>query len=488
MATRAARKRTPTLPDQVVRTVREQQLFLPGQHLLVAVSGGPDSVALLSVLAGLVSTWKLKLTAVHFNYLLRGSESEGDEAFVSALCHEKNIPLLIRFPNLVRGKRQSSVQALARDARYAAMNSIAYEIGADRIAVGHTANDQAETVLMWMLRGAGLTGLSGMPFIREGQIIRPLLAVSRDEVLKYLAEEGLSFREDSSNISSRYRRNRIRRELLPLMEQISPATIRLLQRQANLLREDERYLEHVAREFYASLVKRGPDEVRQFDRRSLAAIPVALQRRLIRMMLRDAEPEGRVSSARVVEDIRKFCLTARERAQLSLRQMELTRHGETILFGKPANSQSSLSVKLGEREKTIALRIPAAAYWPGTKQEIHVQEMGKQVSASLKQIATANRVVLDADLLSEPLIIRSWRPGDRFCPYGMRGRSKKLQDFFTDMKVSRQGRKRIPLLVAPQGILWVVGFRPDGRFLAQEGTTRCLVVTVNRAPESKGAE
>ena len=152
----------PAILAQFVDTIREHQLFVPGQHLLVAVSGGPDSVALLSLLAGLAPSWRLKLTAVHFNYQLRGKESEGDEAFVVELCRQNNIPLVVRRPVLLGQKGQSSLQALARDARYAAMKSIAYEIKADRIVVGHTANDQAETVLMWMLRGAGLRGLSGI--------------------------------------------------------------------------------------------------------------------------------------------------------------------------------------------------------------------------------------------------------------------------------------------------------------------------------------
>ena len=132
---------------------------------------------------------------------------------------------------------------MARDARYDFMKQLAHEVGADRIAVGHTANDQAETVLMWLLRGAGMAGLAGMPYVREDRIIRPLLAATREEVVAYLDHEGLSYRRDSSNEKPLYHRNRIRKELLPVITRLAPAAVRVLQRQADLLREDEQYLD-----------------------------------------------------------------------------------------------------------------------------------------------------------------------------------------------------------------------------------------------------
>ena len=157
----------PALLTKLVRTVRQQQLFVPGQHLLVAVSGGPDSITLLSLLHRLARPWRLTLTAVHCNYGLRGAESDGDESFVKTFCRERHLSLVIHRPKLVKQRQHSSLQAAARDARYDFMKRLAYEVGADCIAVGHTANDQAETVLMWMLRGAGMAGLAGMPYARD---------------------------------------------------------------------------------------------------------------------------------------------------------------------------------------------------------------------------------------------------------------------------------------------------------------------------------
>lgn len=472
----------------MVKTIREEKLFSPGHHLLVAISGGPDSVALLSLLAELAPSWGLRLTAVHFNYQLRGRESEEDEAFVVAFCRERNIPLLIRRPVLVKAKRQTSLQALARDARYAAMKSIAFEVGADRIVVGHTANDQAETVLMWMLRGAGLTGLAGMPFMRDALIVRPLLSVGHEEILKYLQQERLQYRKDSSNESARFRRNRIRRELVPVMEQIAPATVRLLQRQAILLRDDERYLDQVAREIYASLVRPDVSGGQRFDRKTFAVIPAAIQRRIVRMVLRQADPKERAPQARVVEEVLRFILNPSNRTCLALKHAAFLRDGDAIVVNfqertLPASSVAAESSRLLD----VPVPVPSTVYWVGTRQEIHVQVIMREVAERLVKQATPECAVFDADRFSGPLLIRGWRAGDRFYPAGMGGKSKKLQDFFMDAKVGRQERRRIPLLVAHEGILWIIGYRQDERFRVREGSTRCLVAAVNSKPVRGGA-
>ena len=190
-STSAAR---PVLLAQLVRTVRQHQLFVSGHHVVVAVSGGPDSIALLSLLHRLAPSWRLTLTVAHCNYGLRGEESDADEAFVSTFCGERQLNLVVQRPSLATRRQRSSLQAAAREARYDFMKQLANELGADRIAVGHTANDQTETVLMWLLRGAGLTGLAGMPYAREDRIIRPLLTATREEVVAYLDHEELTYR------------------------------------------------------------------------------------------------------------------------------------------------------------------------------------------------------------------------------------------------------------------------------------------------------
>lgn len=488
MATHAARKTRPPLFTQMVRTIQEHHLLAPGQHMLVAFSGGPDSVALLSLLASLAPDWRLKLTAIHFNYGLRGSESDGDEAFAASFCQARNIPFIVRRPVLAKRRRASSLQALARWARYAAMKSLAHEIRADRIVTGHTANDQAETMLMWMLRGAGLTGLAGMPFIREDLIIRPLLKTTREEVLNYLKHESLSYRQDSSNVTGLYRRNRIRRELLPVMAQLTPSIVRLLERQSDLLRADEQYLEEVVDQLYRSCVTMDATGSQQFDVKSLAALSPALQRRLVRRILKAAHSEGRPPSFRVIQGVLRFVLTKPRGRRWSLRGVDVTRERDGIFVIRRTEQGAMEEISPSTLDPLpIAMSIPSTVYWPGTEQEIHVQVMTKQAAKPFLKLPTSECVLFDADRVSEPLVLRRWQAGDRMYPRGMKGKSKKLQDFFTDMKMNRLERSKIPLLVAPEGLLWVVGRREDERFLAGDSTVRCLVATVKSKPVGEGA-
>ena len=469
----------PALLAQLVRTVRQQQLFVPGQHLLVAVSGGPDSIALLSLLYHLARPWRLTLTVVHCNYGLRGAESDGDEAFVSDFCRERQLPFVIHRPLLVKRRQRSSLQATARDARYDFMKQLAHEVGADRITVGHTANDQAETVLMWLLRGAGMTGLAGMPYVREDMFIRPLLAATREEVVAYLDHEGLTYRRDSSNEKPLYHRNRIRKELLPVLTRLAPAAVRVLQRQADLLREDEQYLERITNDLAHTLVSQDAGGVQRVDHRAFIELPVALQRRLVRTILRTYDEDGCAGSLRMVDSVRRVLLMGRSEARLSLKQAIMTLDQGEVRFSPSVGENRSRQIDSEqEKEEMLAVTVPSTVYWTRTKQQIQVQLMTRRVVEELGRSPSSGWAVFDADRFTEPLVVRAWQAGDRFFPHGMKRKSKKLQDFFTDNKVARHARGKVPLLVAPEGILWVVGVRQDERFVVHGGTTRYLVVSV----------
>lgn len=484
MTVQSARTTRSPLLTRLIRTANEQGLFHPGQHLLAAVSGGPDSTALLALLLQLAPAWRLRLTAVHMNYRLRGVESDDDEAFVTAFCKARQVPVVVLRPVLSKPRGQSSLQAVARDARYDAMKRLAKEIGADRIVLGHTADDQAETMLMWMLRGAGLTGLAGMPFVRESIIVRPLLSATRGEILEYLNRERLTYRQDSSNGTNRYRRNRIRNELLPVVTGIAPAAIRLLQRQADLLREDGRYLEQVTREQFSSLVRQESSGEHRLDRRAFAALPTALQRRLVRMILRMLEPEGRAPSAHVVAKTCRFFLTGRPGLCLAHQDVVLRRDGESLGISRMKQTGSVSVAQAQDTEVHVA--VPSTVYWARTDTQFHVQHLTRQEAEPLLRKRSRHQALFDADLAGSPLVLRCWRAGDCFHPSGMKGKRKKLQDLFTDMKIARVKREAIPVLAAPEGILWVAGVRQDERFLVHDGSRRCLVVTLTERLKEKG--
>jgi len=470
----------PPMLHRVVKTIRARELFGPGAHLLVAVSGGPDSVALLSLLCRLRVPWHVRLTAVHCQYGLRGMESDGDQALVESLCRKLEIPLHVR--RLDARGRGASLQAAARDLRYDVMTEIAEACGAERIAVGHTADDQAETVLLWMLRGAGLTGLSGMPAARNGLIVRPLYETRRNDLLEYLHDEGLSFRWDSSNDKPIYLRNRIRQDVMPVLQRVAPSAVEVLCRSADLCREDDRYLDEQAALLCEGRVSWSSDGTWSIDRAFLTRLPHAAQRRVVRNLCRRSDGRHRSPGIRMVDRLIQMVGAKTAVSAMDISSWHVTVERDRVQCA-PSNRRRPSSGQPWRAMPTV-LTIPGHVQWDGTEQVIHVRMLAKDQSRVVGQ--HPGEIVVDAGKISAPLTVRAWEPGDRFCPFGMNGRSKKLQDFFTDLKVSGKDRRRIPVVVAPEGIVWIVGYRPDGRWLASEATEQCMVLTVEDSCAGKG--
>jgi tRNA(Ile)-lysidine synthase len=318
-----------------------------------------------------------------------------------------------------------------------------------------------------------------MPYAREDGIIRPLLAASRQQVLAYLNHERLTYRRDSSNEQTFYHRNRIRKELFPVLAQVAPAAVRVLGRQADLLREDEHFLEGVTDTLMSALVNRESHGEQRVDHQAFTELPVALQRRLTRAILRTYDEEGRASSLAVVESVRRIFLKEENGTRLVLKQVVVTLDHGVVRFSPAGRDRGNLIDGDQNKREGCTVPVPSTVSWAGTNQEIHVQRMTRCAADELGRLPTQAVALFDADRFSEPLVVRSWQAGDRFFPHGMNGKSKKLQDFFTDKKVARHGRRKVPLLVAPEGILWVVGMRQDERFVVRSETTQCVVVSVH---------
>lgn len=483
MKNASGRKPWPPLLHRVVRTIRSRDLLRQGQHVLIALSGGPDSVALLSLLHQLQSSWSLMLTAVHCNYGLRGCESEGDQQFVETLCRELRVPLHVKAIDLRSRPPRSSLQAVARARRYQVFTEVATHCGADRIAVGHTAEDQAETVVLWMLRGAGLTGVSGMPACRDGSIVRPLYDVRRQDILTYLEQAQRSFREDSSNGKPLYLRNRIRHEVMPALQRLVPSTVESLCRLADLCREDDRYLEQHVAELC------GVEEMVQSDgswmiqQGLFRGVPKAVQRRLLRTLLRRSDLQQRAPHWTVVDRVMQTVSQEQWGAIIPLQAGWIVVDRDAIRCTPSGTVTMDHGMGLGIAPQVLP--IPGKLVWSGTGQVIQVQH---QVVDDRGMTLGRDYIVVDAQVLSQPWHLRSWVPGDRFYPFGMHGHSKKLQDFFTDQQVPVATRTRIPLLVAPEGIVWVVGYRHDQRWVPTASTERCLVVTVSGSEYRDGRD
>lgn len=460
---------------RVTEAIRRRRLIERGDHVVVAVSGGPDSVALLSLLHTLSSSWNLSLSVVHFNYGLRGAESDGDAAFVMRLCERLNITghceRLALTEDLRKGR---SLQEAAREARYAALLRWRASLGADKVALGHTRDDQAETVVMWLLRGAGTTGLSGMPYMRP-PFVRPLLTVGRTDVLSYLLGQGLDFREDSSNATPLYVRNRVRHDLLPVLKRFNPAILDVLTRQADILREDGACLDEMAKEQCARVAQEAQNNEWVLDRNGLLALPLALQRRVLRKVIQDCTRVDRGPSFGAVSLVLDRIVHGNSGSCASLRNVNVRREYDRILF-QPLDGTGRETVN--GPPLAVALPVPSTIFWTLTKQRlqadlVHCSQLEHACSTSLPKQA-----MLDADCMTLDLQVRTWRRGDRFHPFGFDGHQKKLQDLFADLKVPRSARGRIPLVVAPEGIIWVAGYRTDHRFRVTASTRRLLRLTI----------
>jgi tRNA(Ile)-lysidine synthase len=466
---------------RVQRCIRTHRLCGRGDHILAAVSGGADSVALLMVLHGLAPAWSWRLTVVHVNYGLRGKESEQDARFVIDLCRELGLPVICEAVEL--GTARGSLQSRAREARYALFAEIADRIGADKIALGHTADDQAETVLMWTMRGAGAGGLGGMPVMRDGKWIRPLLDIARGDVEAYLLAQGRGWRTDSSNLTPLYTRNRIRLEILPALKAANPAIVRILGRQARICRDEDLYLEQLAQTALDGLMRTDRSGAVFVDREGLRRLPAALQRRVVRVVIRRVAGAVQGPTFRAVESILRCVVGGRTGSMLTVAGGLVWRDYSRIGFqrwdrrhrgGQPAPAFSEVHIGLGTTGTSV---VP----WAATAQVLRVRVEERIGETALRQPPerarpSPGRVCLDMDRIEPPLMVRSWRPGDSFQPAGMGGRRKKLQDYFADIKLPRAERHRVPLVCSRDHIVWVAGHRADHRVQPTPASKRLLIL------------
>ncbi len=492
-ATIPPRTRLKGLVSCVARVVREQNLFSPGSTLLVAVSGGPDSIALLSLLRELAPSWRLTVAAIHINYGLRGEESEADAEFVADLCRRWRIELHIeRIPwhAQATAARGRSLQEWARDRRYEVMRRVATRLKVDRIVLGHQADDQAETVLMRLLQGAGTRGLAGIPPSREGLIVRPLLSFTRAQILGYLHARHLVYREDSSNAKPIYARNRLRHELMPLLKRLHPSMVSTLARSADILREDLACLEQIADEHYARMVRATATGDLLLDRAAFLALPAAMQRWLLRALARQANRDTFVlpygETARLLHDV----IHGRSGSHRLVRSLRFSREYDRIRVQRISTSPASPDgpksfMKPSAAQPVVTLVAPGTAFWPGTSQWLSLKPGGPYRHA-LEGRQGPLCAMFDARLAGRTFTLRTWQPGDRFAPVGMKGNEKKLQDFFGDMKMPRARRHDVPLLVGTSGILWVCGYRTDQRFIATPASTETWIAELHDHHPDKG--
>ena len=484
---------------------------LAGRRILVALSGGPDSLTLLHALHSARNDCGLTLYGAHLNHRLRGAESDADAEFAVSTFAQIGIPFTCESADVAayRDKRRLSLEDAARQVRYAFLADVAEQHGADAIALGHTADDQAETVLMHIIRGSGLDGIRGMQTLdtrriagmseRKGDgkdkaiaLFRPLLSTTRAQTHAYCAALGLTPRIDSSNTSPEFLRNRIRLELMPLLEQLNPSMQAALLRLARNATQDSDYIrEHAAAMWgdVAQLTGDGRSKVVALNTAALRHEHPAIQSYVLRHAIEAVG--GEITQRSILDATRLLSSAPGKMLNLPGRLRFTTDYGKAFIGTADALDErlSSLPKLRGEFPLTVPGEVQTGVWRiRATIEELKAPEHEKTVADARKIAASAEwqdgkTIVetLDLDSVGSGLRIRARQPGDRFQPLGMAG-SKSLRAFMIDARVPRRWREGLPLLVSERGIVCVPAWRIADWARITDTTKRVLRLEVNYAP------
>lgn len=466
----------PPLVAQFRKTIERRGLVRPGDRILIAFSGGPDSTALLSLFLAVRGELRLKLALAHFNHRLRPAARE-DEAFARLTAKKLNLPIEVGSGNVraYTARRRMNLEEAGRELRYAFFKKAAKKLRADKIATGHTADDQAETVLMRILRGTGLRGLGGIRPLAEGGVIRPLLGIERKDIARWLAAQRLDFRTDESNLDLRFFRNRIRHEVLPLLKRIEPKVVSHLGRLALILQDEEDLRTGPEGERRGASISGerdgGENGSPALDAAALSRLPKALARRAVRGFL-----------ARLAGSTRGFTFNDVE-AVLALAE------------GKVLTLRGGLNLR---RDKgLIAVKPPAVDkarfryLWDG-RGVLEIKETGLALKGRILEFRGTlpapfddrSRAFLDADKLEFPLLVRNREEGDRFRPLGAPG-SKKLKEILRAKSIPADERDRLPVIATgtrskardvkrPPRIVWVPSLPAGDSFKVGRASKKIL--------------
>jgi tRNA(Ile)-lysidine synthase len=449
-----------SLIEKVARRTEEEKLLDRGDIVVVAVSGGPDSVALLHILFLLSERNGWKLIVAHVNHQFRGIESDAEAGFVADLAKRWGIPCEIGIIDVPAYMEQASLngQVAAREKRYEFLHAVADQYSAQRIALAHHADDQAETVLMRLIRGTGPSGLTGMPERRSEkkvELIRPFLRIYKSDIEEHCLQHGLSYCRDSSNELRKYFRNQVRLDIMPMLRSYNEQLPESLNRLADMMQAEDDYMEEATASVFTKLVTLESPNFR-LSRLDFARLPVALQRRLIKLILNYlALGVETIDFARV--ELMRTAILQDQTSNLKLDIKEhvcLVREYDDIRF-------QTLTAAIGAYTYPIALEdVELSLPEAGGKLSFTVYER-KQANLELpyESSPACTEAFFDLEQLELPLTVRSRAEGDRMQPLGLNG-TKKVKDMFIDAKIPPSQRNAAPLIVDAKGqVLWIPGLR-----------------------------
>jgi tRNA(Ile)-lysidine synthase len=449
---------------KVLFTILDHKMVQDGDLVVVAVSGGADSVCLLRILYELRDTLAMSLIVAHLNHGLRPLEDEKETEFVANLAGEFNLPLAHEEAHNLRRVPGTSLEEEARVIRYNFFEKILSEHNAQKVALGHNMNDQAETVLMNLLRGSGLRGLSGIPPMRENRYIRPLIQVTRDEIHAYLKDKDMSFILDSSNLEKKYLRNKIRLDLIPLLLTYQPRLIEHLGEFASLCREKNRSIEEEARNCLKKATLHVSQDAMDLSIGVLKNLPMSTRFDVIREAIKQIRGTLRRINGEHVKAVNDLINNPKPQVRTNLpEKVVVTKTYERLRFAKHAEVEiEGFSYRI---EHIGSIHIPE------TNQVLFLEQVTKKDFS--ESSPSPHVAFVDLDRIEWPLLVRNFRLGDKFRPLGLKG-SKKVKDIFIDKKISHQERKRTLILTDGNNIIWVCGIRIDERYRVRGSTRRIL--------------
>lgn len=456
------------MKEQVFRDIKEHDLIKRGDNILIGVSGGADSIALLYVLLEIREEIDFNMFIAHVNHGVRGDEALEDEKYVEDTARKLGLPYFSKKVNMneyAKLKKISSEEA-GRELRYSFFREVLSKIGGGKIAVAHNKNDQAETLLLRLFRGTGTEGLRGMDYKNE-DIIRPILGIEREEIERYLLDRNIEFKVDRTNLEPIYNRNRIRLEVLPYIQKhYNPNIIDTLWRTSQLMSIDNEFFEEYSAKVYHKLVRKKDKYSIVLDSKDFRKEHKSIQTRIIRSCILELNGSLQGVTMKHIEDVMTLFLERGTGKSITL---------SNNLIAK--TSYDDFIIEKFNREKPTDF-----LYKMNINSSNYIVELGYGFSVEIKpideiKIDNANRYkkYFDYDKVIGDVYIRNRRVGDRFVPFGMKG-SKKLKDYFIDEKVPKDERDKIPIITDDRNIIWIVGYRTSELYRITEDTKKVLII------------